>query len=106
MFTLISTVVAPTFESGTLLVTKIDNNLQWFLENVTINLHGHAATVAVLKELVPTLPDAHRGFWDGTTQAIAVRPKGGVRGAAGGDTQVTLQDLEAVVVTWMTRYLA
>lgn len=63
--------------------------------------HGHAATVEVLCTLCSTLPEAKRGFWDGTGTALAVRPRGGVRGAsATGDTAVTLDDLEAVLITW------
>ena len=99
---LISTVVAPSFTSGTLVVHAVDHNkLADLLGQVTVNLHGHAATVDVLRTLCPTIPEAKRGFWDGTGTALAVRPRGGVRGAsANGDTAVTLDDLEAVLVTW------
>ena len=47
------------------------------------------------------LPEARRGFWDGTGRALAVRPRGGVRGATTtGDTAVTVEDLEAAVFWW------
>ena len=99
MITLISTVVAPTFKSGTLTVTEVTRDVESLLSKVTSNLHGHAATVAVLKEIMPTLPEAVRGFWDGSTLALAVRPRGGVRAAnSTGDTQVTLDDLEIALV--------
>lgn len=65
--------------------------------------HGHAATVDVLREIAPSLPEARRGFWDGTGRALAVRPRGGVRGAsATGDTAVTVDDLEAAIFWWET----
>ena len=105
MITLISTVVAPTFKSGTLTVTEVNRDvesLESLLSKVTFNLHGHAATVAVLKKIMPTLPEAVRGFWDGNTLALAVRPRGGVRAAnSTGDTQVTLGDLEIALVSWI-----
>ena len=54
-----------------------------------------------IRDRCPTLPEAERGFWDGSTVGLAVRPKGGVRGAGQtGDTLVTLGDLEAVLVEW------
>ena len=57
----------------------------------TLSRLDDAATVEVLRTLCPTLPEAKRGFWDGTGTALAVRPRGGVRGAsATGDTAVLL----------------
>lgn len=102
MITLLSTVVAPAFSAGALVITPVyADQLPGFLRGVTRNLCGHPVTVAVLKELCPTLPEAERGFWDGSTVGLAVRPKGGVRGAGQtGDTLVTLGDLEAVLVEW------
>lgn len=107
MLTLVSTVVAPAFVDGTLTVRQIDEfELFGLLKQVTDNLHGHAATVAVLRELHQGLPEARRGFWDGATWALAVRPRGGVRGAgATGDTAVTLTDLEYVLIKWQPAVL-
>lgn len=101
--TLVSTAVVPAFRSGTLTVTAIDNIevLRHMLDGVHTNLHGHAATVEVLRALCPELPEAQRGFWDGNDYALAVRPRGGVRAAgANGDTAVRLEDLEAALIIW------
>lgn len=100
--TLVSTAVVPAFRSGTLVVHAVDHNkLADLLSQVTVNLHGHAATVEVLRALYPELPEAQRGFWDGTGRALAVRPRGGIRAAgATGDTAVRLEDLEAALITW------
>lgn len=98
--TLLSTVVAPAFAPGrlTLVPTSITSGV---LDQVTRNLCGHPVTDAVLRAVRPTLPQPERAFWDGATMGLAVRPKGGVRGATQmGDTQVTIQDLEAVLVRW------
>jgi hypothetical protein len=102
VITLLSTVVAPAFSAGALVITPVyADQLPGFLRGVTRNLCGHPVTVGVLKELCPTLPEAERGFWDGSTVGLAVRPRGGVRGAGQtGDTLVTLGDLEAVLVEW------
>jgi len=101
--TLVSTAVVPAFRSGTLTVIAIENAdiLRQTLRGVRTNLHGHAATVDVLRELCPDLPEAQRGFWDGNDCALAVRPRGGVRAAgATGDTAVRLEDLEAALIIW------
>jgi hypothetical protein len=102
LITLLSTVVAPAFSAGALVITPVyADQLPGFLRGVTRNLCGHPVTVGVLKELCPTLPEAERGFWTGDTVGLAVRPKGGVRGASQqGDTLVTLSDIEAVLVEW------
>lgn len=102
MITLLSTVVAPSFSAGALVLTPVyADQLPGFLRGVTRNLCGHPVTVGVLRELCPTLPEAERGFWDGSTVGLAVRPRGGVRGAgATGDTAVTVEDLEAAIFWW------
>ena len=108
MITLLSTVVAPAFSAGALVITPVyADQLPSFLRGVTRNLCGHPVTVGVLKELCPTLPESERGFWTGDTVGLAVRPKGGVRGASQqGDTLVTLSDLEAVLVEWKPEVLS
>lgn len=101
--TLLSTVVAPTFGvRGRLEITPIDGEeLRVALHCVTRNLCGHPTTDGVLRTICHSLPLPERGFWDGQGQGLAVRPRGGVRAAAAtGDTQVTIADLEAVVVFW------
>jgi hypothetical protein len=101
--TLLSTVVAPSFTDGTLILIPVKEReeLKKALGNVGKNFCGHPVTDRVLRELCPTLPTPEKGFWDGTTTGLAIRPKGGVRGAqASGDTIVTLADLEAVLVIW------
>jgi len=98
--TLLSTVVAPAFVAGKLDLSLVPN-LREALASVTRNLCGHPVTDKVLREICPSLPAPERGFWDGSTLGLAIRPKGGVRGAqAGGDTECTLVDLEAVFVRW------
>ena len=108
MTTLLSTVVAPSFSAGALVLTPVHaDQLPGFLRGVTRNLCGHPVTVGVLRELCPTLPEAERGFWTGDTVGLAVRPKGGVRGASQqGDTLVTLSDIEAVLVEWKPEVLS
>ena len=108
MITLLSTVVAPSFSAGALVLTPVHaDQLPGFLRGVTRNLCGHPVTVGVLRELCPTLPESERGFWDGSTVGLAVRPRGGVRGAGQqGDTLVTLGDLEAVLVEWKPEVLS
>jgi hypothetical protein len=104
MITLLSTVVAPSFSAGALVLTPVyADQLPGFLRGVTRNLHTCWHTEDVLRMHCPTLPKAERddGEWDGDTVGLAVRPKGGVRGASQqGDTLVTLGDLEAVLVEW------
>lgn len=101
MYTLLSTVVAPRFERGCLNVEPISvDRLRELLPHVTRNLCGHPATDALLREVCPELPPAERGFWAGDTPGIAVRPRGGVRGAAGADVPVTMEAIEAAIVTW------
>jgi len=101
--TLVSTVVAPKFASGRLELTAVDREyLLTLLKRVTRNLCGHPVTDGVLRAVCPSLPQPERAFWAGEGHALAVRPKGGVRGAqAEGDTQVTIEDLEAVLFTWI-----
>jgi len=101
--TLTSTIVVPAFANGRLHVMRVDGAdvLASLLDKVAVNLHGHPATVEVLRSLCADLPEAKRGFWDGTGRALAVRPRGGVRGAgAMGDTTVTVEDLEAAIFWW------
>lgn len=101
--TLLSTVVAPHFGSGTLRLIAVPTaELPQLLEGVTRNLCGHPVTDALLRAACPVLPPQERAFWDGSTTGLAVRPRGGVRGAqAAGDTAVAgLQLLEAVLVLW------
>ena len=101
--TLTSTIVVPAFANGHLHVMRVDGAdvLASLLDKVAVNLHGHPATVEVLRSLCADLPEAKRGFWDGTGRALAVRPRGGVRGAgATGDTAVTVEDLEAAIFWW------
>lgn len=101
--TLLSTVVAPLFCDATIHLKRIRlANLPAALARVTVVRAGHAATLTVLREICPSLPPQEPGFWDGTGKAIAVRPRGGVRGAKStGDTAVTLNDLEAVWVEFV-----
>lgn len=103
MITLLSTVVAPEFAAGLLSVSPVDpETLKELLPHIDRNLCGHPATIRVLKDLCPSLPESERAFWDGSTTGLAVRPRGGVRNAAqAGNTQVTLDDLEAALVYWM-----
>jgi len=97
---LLSTVVAPEFSSGALVIAPVELTPE-LLSRVTRNLCGHPATIAALRGLYPDLPEAERGYWDGIDIGLAVRPRGGVRGARQtGDTQVSLADLEAVLVEW------
>ena len=104
MITLLSTVVAPEFAAGSLVVKPVDvrNELSILLHQVDRNLCGHPVTNKVLRAICPALPESIKEFWDGSTEGLAVRPKGGVRNAAQeGDTQVTLDDLEAALVRWV-----
>ncbi len=100
--TLLSTVVAPAFAAGTLSLEPVAPvHLPGYLRQVDHNFCGHPVTDRVLRDICPSLPVPERAFWDGSTLGLAIRPKGGVRGAvSNGDTQVTLSDLEAVLVTW------
>ena len=102
MITLVSTVVAPKFEAGRLELEAVDREyLLALLPRVTRNLCGHPMTDAVLRTECPSLPVPERAFWAGDGFALAVRPRGGVRGARQeGDTEVTLDDLEAVLYRW------
>lgn len=99
---LLSTVVSPTFGSGRLEITGLDlDTALECLSQVTDNLCGHPVTNAVLKDVVPELPEPKREFWRGDGIAYAARPKGGVRGAGqAGDTQVTLDDLEFCMIEY------
>jgi len=102
--TLLSTVVAPRFGTGTLYLLEIPaEKLPGYLAEVTRNLCGHPVTDGVLRAVCPSLPAPERAFWDGADPGLAVRPRGGVRGAqANGDTQVAgLEQVEAVLVTWV-----
>ncbi|WP_447859635.1 hypothetical protein [Nitrospira calida] len=100
--TLLSTVVAPAFVAGRLELQPVSHDaLPTLLGRVTRNLCGHPVTDKVLRDLCPSLPPQEKAFWTGQGVGLAIRPKGGVRGAgAQGDVQVTLEDLEAVLVTW------
>lgn len=100
--TLISTIVSPSFDDGILVWKRVSiTELPAMLARVTENLNGHAATVNVLRDLCPSLPEAKRGFWDGSTLALGVRPAGGVRGAgATGDTPVTLDTIEVALIKY------
>ena len=101
---LLSTVVAPSFVSGSISLVRVDITPE-LLAQVTRNLCGHPVTIGVLKDIYPGLPNQEKAFWNGEGEALAIRPKGGVRGAsATGDTQVTLDDLEAVLVYWHPAY--
>lgn len=92
---LLSTAVAPKFVSGDLHLMPVAD-LEEALRHVKRNLHGHMPTILALRKLCPDLPDPVREFWDGTGLALAVRPRGGVRG--GGDVELTINDLECVYV--------
>lgn len=100
--TLVSTVVAPKFETGRIEIQAVDDAyLLQLLPLVTRNLCGHPVTDGVLRAVCPTLPTPERAFWEGDGHALAVRPKGGVRAASQeGDTEVTLNDLEAALFYW------
>ena len=101
MITLTSSIVIPggAVEAGRTQVqlcrlSEID--LTECLWGVCQNFHGHAPTIAVLEALAGrTLPTSIRGFWDGEGYGLSVRPKAGVRG--GGDREVHIEDLEAVL---------
>lgn len=100
--TLLSTVVAPAFAQGSIDISPVDaEQLPALLAQVSRNLCGHPVTDTVLRAIYPALPALVREFWDGRGVALAVRPRGGVRGSTKeGDTPVTLADLEAVTVRW------
>lgn len=100
--TLLSTVVAPAFVAGRLELKPVNRDeLPALLGRVTRNLCGHPVTDKVLRDVHPSLPAPEKAFWAGEGIGLAVRPKGGVRGAGQqGDVQVSLADLEAVLVTW------
>lgn len=97
MYTLLSTVVAPSFTNGTLTVTPVELTTE-LLAQVERNLCGHPITTELLKSLFPYLPEAEKAFWDGSTLGLSVRPRGGVRG--GGDVEISWDSLECAVVTW------
>lgn len=105
--TLLSTVVAPSFTDGRLTIREVSVSDAFFhhlLAGVDRNLCGHPLTDKVLRSVCPSLPPQERAFWDGASEGLAVRPKGGVRGASQtGDTEVTLDGLEAVLVSWSWR---
>jgi len=97
MYKLLSTPLVPNMPGCTEITVHVTRlNEQDFLEKLALvqeNYHGHEPTVALLREKFPALPPTRRGeFWDGDGDAIAARPKGGVRG--GGDKPVTWEDLE------------
>jgi hypothetical protein len=105
---LISTIVCPTFQLGTLRVGRPITDpelLRKLLSHVWRNFSGHPKTTAVLRTVYPEIPDKdelHK-FWTGTGVAIAARPRGGVRNASqNGDTEVTISDLEIVPFVWST----
>ncbi|RLC17907.1 MAG: hypothetical protein DRI57_09165 [Deltaproteobacteria bacterium] len=98
--TLLSTVVAPKFSGGMLALTPVKITAD-LLSQVSRNLCGHPVTSEVLQKIFPALPEQKKAFWDGSTRGLAIRPKGGVRASTqDGDTKVTLDDLEAVLVDW------
>jgi len=104
MLTLLSTVVAPVFSDGELIITSVRITSELLIQ-VERNLCGHPATNEILRAICPELPPQEKAFWDGSTTGLAIRPKGGVRGAAQtGDIQVGLDDLEAVIVYWRPLY--
>lgn len=94
--TLVSTVVAPSFDDAKIVVKSVSlEDVPDLLGQVGRNLCGHPLTSGILKEVFPELPEPVREFWDGTGRALAARPKGGVRSASqNGDTEVSLADLE------------
>lgn len=101
---LLSTVVAPSFSAGQLIVRPVSlEELPSLLARVSINRHGHPATITMLRRICPELLDSVRGFWDGSGEALVVRPRGGVRMAAQvGDTEVTrVDELEATLIRWV-----
>lgn len=100
--TLVSTVVAPVFADGRLVMSAVTpSDLPALLSAVKDNYCGHPITDAVLRAIYPELPEPVRAFWNGEGIALAVRPKGGVRQAqAEGDTVVSINDIEAVLFVW------
>ncbi len=105
---LLSTVVAPAFVSGRLILTSISKQeLVRYLKAVRpgFNLCGHPTTNNLLKKMIPGLPEPNRGFWNGDGIGIAVRPKNGVRGAATrGDTFInTISDMEWVMIKFQPK---
>jgi hypothetical protein len=99
---LLSTIVAPSFESAVIDVIALSKEeFLELLQQVTDNLCGHPVTNAMLRAEHPSLPEPEKRFWRGDGVAIAARPRGGVRGASvTGDTQVTLDDMEFARVVW------
>lgn len=100
---LLSTVVAPVFDDGTIRLTSISKEeLIGYLMKVNPgnNLCGHPTTNNFLKKYVTKLPEPVRGFWNGEGTGIAVRPRKGVRGAASnGDTEINaFSDLEWIKI--------
>ncbi len=100
---LLSTVVAPAFISGELILTSISKEeLVEYLKEVKPgnNLCGHPVTNNLLRNIVPSLPEPVPGFWHGNGIGIAVRPKNGVRGAAvRGDTAINnISDMEWIKI--------
>jgi len=105
---LLSTVVAPAFVSGMIILTSLSKEeLVGYLKEVKPgnNLCGHPVTNNLLKRMVPELPEPNRGFWKGSGIGIAVRPKHGVRGAAAnGDTYINnISDLEWVMIKFQSK---
>ena len=101
MITLLSTVVAPAFSAGALVLTPIPvDRLPGFLRGVTRNLHTCWHTEDVLRMHCPTLPRAERGDgeWNGDTVALVVRYKKDL--ARESWLSVELDCLEAVLVEW------
>lgn len=101
---LLSTVVAPSFSAGQLIIRPVPmEELPGLLEQVAVNRHGHPATITMLRRICPNLPESVRGFWDGSQEVLVVRPRGGVRAAAqAGDTEITRDDqLEAALIRWV-----
>lgn len=99
---LLSTVVAPSFETATIHVVEISQEeFLADLPKIDVNLCGHPVTNQVLRAACPSLPEPEKKFWQGDGIAYAARPKGGVRGAQQtGDTQVSLDDLEFCILSY------
>lgn len=104
---LLSTVVAPAFVSGSLILIHLSKEeLVGYLKEVKPgnNFCGHPATNNFLKKIIGELPEPTRGFWNGDGIGIAVRPKNGVRGAAAqGDTTINnFSDMEWIMIKFQT----
>jgi len=101
---LLSTVVAPDFETALCVKIKLSKEEAIdLLPDVVKSFCGHPVTDGVLRSLVPTLPVAEKGkFWNGEGVGLCARPRGGVRlSAQKGDTEVTLEDLEFCLILWV-----